>query len=61
MEAVDRSFYTWEDYVNWKGTESTRYFPHMDHVILLCEDRQEMVAEITTKTLKMAVRVKEVA
>ena len=56
-----KQLYDMLPYVNWKGTESTRYFPHMDHVILLCEDRQEMVAEITTKTLKMAVRVKEVA
>jgi len=56
-----KQLYDMLPYVNWKGTESTRYFPHMDHVILLCEDRQEMVAEITTKTLKMAVRIKEVA
>lgn len=40
--------------IKWKGTESTRYFPHMDHVILLCEDRKELVKDITTKTLNMA-------
>jgi len=50
-------FYEMLPDVNWKGTESTRYFSHMDHVILLCEDRQELVGDITNKTLNMVEQI----
>lgn len=37
----------------WKNTESTVYFPHLDHIATLCEDREELIKNITDKTLDM--------
>lgn len=48
-------FYDMLPKVNWNGNESTTYFPHMDHVVLLCEDRKELVDHVTEKAFKMAV------
>ena len=48
-----RQFYDMLPKVNWKGTESTRYFPQMDHVVMLCEDRKLLVEHIAEKTAKM--------
>ncbi len=45
-----QQFYDMLPGVNWKNTESTTFFPHMDHVVLLCEDRQELVDHIAEKT-----------
>ena len=42
--------------VNWKGMESIRYFPHMDHVVTLCEDRLELIDHITQKVIQMVFR-----
>ena len=48
-----RQFYDMLPDVNWKGTESTQFFPHMDHVVTLCEDRQELIDHVTEKVLQM--------
>ena len=40
-------------HVNWKGTESTVYYPRIDHIATLCEDRAKIVNNITDKTLQM--------
>ena len=48
-----RQFYAMLPDVNWKGTESVQYFPHMDHVVTLCEDRQELVDHVSEKVLNM--------
>lgn len=49
-----KQFYDMLPTVKWKGKESTTYFPHMDHVVLLCEDRKELVDHVIEKTLQMA-------
>jgi len=51
-----RQFYDMLPDVNWKGTESTEFFPHMDHVVTLCEDRKQLVDHVTAKALEMASR-----
>ncbi len=48
-----QQFYEMLPDVNWKNTESTVFFPHMDHVVLLCEDRQELVDHVAEKTMRM--------
>ncbi|HIO97243.1 MAG TPA: lipase [Leucothrix sp.] len=48
-----QQFYEMLPNVKWKGTESTQFFPHSDHVGILCEDRDEIVADITQTSLKM--------
>lgn len=48
-----QQFYDMLPDVNWKGTESTQFFPHMDHVATLCEDRQELIDHVTKKVLQM--------
>ena len=48
-----KQFYEMLPEVNWKNTESTVFFPHMDHVVLLCEDRQELVDHVADKTMRM--------
>lgn len=42
-------FYDMLPGVQWNNTESTQYFPHMDHVVLLCEDRQELATHVVEK------------
>ena len=49
-------FYEMLPGVHWKGTESSTYFPEMDHVAMLCEDRQKLVEHICDKSLEMATR-----
>jgi len=49
-----QQFYDMLPNMKWKGTESTQFFPHIDHVALLCEDRQELVKNITDKSFIMA-------
>ena len=39
-------FYEMFHDVNWQGNVSTRFFPMMDHVALLCEDRRQLIAHI---------------
>lgn len=46
-------FYDMLPNVNWKKTESTVFFPHLDHVAILCEDREELVENISQKMLEM--------
>ncbi len=46
-------FYDMLPDVKWKGTESTQFFSHMDHVATLCEDRQELIEHVTEKVLGM--------
>jgi len=46
-------FYNMLPNMDWKGTESTTYFPQMDHIATLCEDRKLLVDHITDKTLQM--------
>ena len=48
-----QQFYDMLPDVKWKGTESTQFFPHMDHVATLLEDRKQLVEHVTTKTLQM--------
>jgi hypothetical protein len=48
-----QQFYDMLPDVNWKGTESTQFFPHMDHVVTLCEDRKEIVDHVTKKVQEM--------
>ena len=50
-------FYDMLPDVNWKGTESTKYFSEMDHVVLLCEDRKRMVQHITDKAFAMSGKI----
>ena len=50
-----RQFYDMLPNINWKGTESVQYFPHMDHVVTLCEDRQELVDHVSDKVLQMVL------
>jgi hypothetical protein len=50
-----KQFYDMLPGVNWKGTESSQYFPQMDHVVSLCEDRRLLVGHIADKALQMAV------
>lgn len=52
-----KQFYAMLPKVDWKGTESTLYFPHMDHIATLCEDRQQLVDHITDKTLDMITTI----
>ena len=49
-----QQFYDMLPGVKWKGTDTTIFFPHIDHVAILCEDREEVVNNITQNTLKMA-------
>ncbi len=51
----EQQFYDMLPEVNWGKTESTTFFPHMDHVVLLCEDRQELVEHVTEKSKLMIV------
>jgi len=55
-----KQFYDMLPKVNWKGNESTRYFPQMDHVVTLCEDRQLLIDHITDKTEQMIGVIKNV-
>jgi pimeloyl-ACP methyl ester carboxylesterase len=48
-----QQFYDMLPDVNWKGTESTQFFPHMDHVATLCEDRRELINHVVEKVLDM--------
>jgi len=48
-----QQFYDMLPNVNWKGFESTQFFPHMDHVATLCEDRQQLVKHMVGKVLEM--------
>ncbi len=48
-----RQFYDMLPAVDWKGADSTQFFPHMDHVATLCEDRQELISHVTEKALQM--------
>jgi len=46
-------FYDMFPMVKWKGNESVAYFPQMDHVAILCEDRKQLVDNIVDKTVEM--------
>tara|TARA_R110002049_G_scaffold72490_2_gene187121 strand:+ start:142999 stop:143916 length:918 start_codon:yes stop_codon:yes gene_type:complete len=35
--------------VDWQQTASTTFFPHMDHVALLCEDRNQLVSHVVSE------------
>jgi len=48
-----RQFYDMLPNINWKGNESVKYFPKMDHIATLCEDRKILVDHISDKTLQM--------
>ena len=50
-----QQFYDMLPGVNWKNTESTAFFPDMDHVVLLCEDRQDLVDHIAEKTKQIII------
>lgn len=49
----ERQFYDMLPGINWKGSESTCYFPYMDHVVMLCEDRKQLVEHVVEKTLEV--------
>ena len=49
-----RQFYDMLPNMKWRGTESTEYFSQMDHVVMLCEDRELLVSHVTNKTLEMS-------
>jgi len=53
-----QQFYDMLPGVNWKGTESTRYFSQMDHLAMLCEDRVLLVEHITDKAVGMLNQLK---
>ena len=46
-----QQFYDMLPNMKWRGTESTQYFSEMDHVVMLCEDRERLVSHVTEKTL----------
>ena len=46
-------FYDMLPGMKWKGTESTHYFSQMDHLAMLCEDRQLLVEHVTEKAVDM--------
>jgi len=48
-----QQFYDMLPDVKWNGCESTIYFPHIDHVVTLGEDRKQVVDNITDKTWQM--------
>ena len=48
-----RQFYDMLPNISWKGNESVKYFPQMDHIATLCEDRKILVDHISDKTLQM--------
>ena len=52
-----QQFYDMLPQMKWRGTESTKYFPQMDHVVMLCEDRQQMVEHIADKVLGMSEKL----
>lgn len=52
-----QQFYDMLPKMNWKGTESTIYYPHMDHTATLCEDRKQIVDNISRKTLEMIMTI----
>ena len=39
--------------VDWNGKATTTFFPHMDHIAFLCEDRNQLVADVTSKMIEM--------
>ena len=47
-------FYEMLPEVDWQGLESTSFFPHMDHVALLCEDREQLLAHVVSKITSFA-------
>ena len=53
-----QQFYDMLPDMKWRGTESTKYFSQMDHVVMLCEDRKLLVEHILQKTLNMSARMK---
>lgn len=40
--------------VTWNGQASTTFFPQMDHVAMLCEDRENLVADVTSNIVQMS-------
>jgi len=40
--------------VQWQGHVSTEYFAHMDHVALLCEDREQLIDHVGQRMLDFA-------
>ena len=53
-------YYNYEDQffemlpgVDFRNSISTIFFPQMDHVALLCEDREALVAHVTQKIIEM--------
>ncbi len=40
--------------VNWNGLATTTFFPRMDHVAMLCEDRKELVHDISRRIIEIA-------
>ena len=52
-----QQFYDMLPNMKWRGTESTKYFSQMDHVVMLCEDRKLLVDHILEKTLNMSKRI----
>ena len=54
-------FYDMLPDMQWRGTESTRYFSQMDHVVMLCEDRKLLVDHVLEKTLSMSENFKAIA
>lgn len=40
--------------VRWNENASTTFFPHMDHVAMLCDDREQLVRDVTTNIVYMA-------
>ena len=50
----DGQFYEMLRGVNWRGQESTQFFPHMDHVALLCEDREQLLTHVVAKITSFA-------
>ncbi len=40
--------------VSWNGLASTKFFPHMDHVAMLCEDRNELVQDVSRRMIGIA-------
>ena len=46
-----QQFYDMLPEMQWRGTESVQYFAQMDHVIMLCEDRELLLKHVVEKVL----------
>lgn len=53
-----KQFFNMFPMINWpQENVSTKYFPQMDHVVMLCEDRVELVKHVSQTTQMMIHRL----